>query len=39
MSILASANPRLHALLIEELDAGMERVAFRLACAQETESR
>jgi myo-inositol-1(or 4)-monophosphatase len=39
MSVLASANPRLHALLIEELDAGMERVAFRLASAQETESR
>jgi myo-inositol-1(or 4)-monophosphatase len=39
MSILASANPRLHARLIEELDAGMERVAFRLAGAQETESR
>jgi myo-inositol-1(or 4)-monophosphatase len=39
MSVLASCNPRLHALLVEEVDAGMERVAFRLAGAQETESR
>jgi myo-inositol-1(or 4)-monophosphatase len=39
MSVVASANPRLHALLIEELDAGMNRVAFSLAGAQETESR
>jgi myo-inositol-1(or 4)-monophosphatase len=39
MSVVASAGPRLHARLIEELDAGMERVAFSLACAQETESR
>jgi myo-inositol-1(or 4)-monophosphatase len=39
MSVLASANPRLHALLLEELDAGMERVAFSLPGAQETESR
>jgi myo-inositol-1(or 4)-monophosphatase len=39
MSVVASANPRLHARLIEELDAGMGRVAFSLAAAQETESR
>ncbi|HEX6458597.1 MAG TPA: inositol monophosphatase family protein [Thermoleophilaceae bacterium] len=39
MSVVASAGPRLHARLIEELDAGMERVAFSLAGAQETESR
>ncbi len=39
MSVVASASPRLHARLIEELDAGMERVAFSLAGAQETESR
>ncbi|HEY2603416.1 MAG TPA: inositol monophosphatase family protein [Thermoleophilaceae bacterium] len=39
MSVVACANPRLHALLIEELDAGMGRVAFSLAGAQETESR
>jgi myo-inositol-1(or 4)-monophosphatase len=39
MSVVASANPRLHAQLIEELDAGIERVAFSLAGAQETESR
>jgi myo-inositol-1(or 4)-monophosphatase len=39
MSIIASANPRLHKRLIEELDAGMGRVAFSLAGAQETESR
>jgi hypothetical protein len=37
--VVASAGPRLHARLIEELDAGMERVAFSLAGAQETESR
>jgi myo-inositol-1(or 4)-monophosphatase len=39
MSVVAAANPRLHARLIEELDAGMDRVAFSLAGAQETESR
>lgn len=39
MSVLASANQRLHERLIEEVDAGMERVAFSLAGAQETESR
>ena len=39
MSVVASASPRLHARLIEELDAGIERVAFSLAGAQETESR
>src|SRR5439155_8000456 len=39
MSVVASASPRLQARLIEELDAGMERVAFSLAGAQETESR
>jgi myo-inositol-1(or 4)-monophosphatase len=39
MSVLASAGPRLHARLVEELDAGMDRVAFSLAGAQETESR
>jgi len=39
MSVVASASPRLHARLIEELDAGMERLAFSLAGAQETESR
>jgi myo-inositol-1(or 4)-monophosphatase len=39
MSVLASANRRLHKQLVEEVDAGMERVAFSLAAAQETESR
>lgn len=39
MSVVASASPGLHAQLIEELDAGMERVAFSLAAAQETETR
>jgi myo-inositol-1(or 4)-monophosphatase len=39
MSVIASANPRLHALLVEEVDAGMGRLAFSLAGAQETESR
>jgi myo-inositol-1(or 4)-monophosphatase len=39
MSVLASANRRLHDQLVEEVDAGMERVAFSLAGAQETESR
>src|SRR5205814_892852 len=28
MSVLASANPRLHARLVEAVDAGMELVAF-----------
>ena len=39
MSVVASANPTLHARLIAELNAGMDRVAFSLAGAQETESR
>jgi len=39
MSVVVSASPRFYARLIEELDAGMERVAFSLAGAQETESR
>jgi myo-inositol-1(or 4)-monophosphatase len=39
MSVVASAGRRLHARLIEELDAGIDRVAFSLAGAQETESR
>ncbi len=39
MSVLASANACLHARLLEELDAGMERLAFSLPGAQETESR
>jgi myo-inositol-1(or 4)-monophosphatase len=39
MSVVASAGPRLHARLIEELDAGIDRVAFSLAGAEETESR
>jgi myo-inositol-1(or 4)-monophosphatase len=39
MSVVASASPPLHARLIEELDAGIGRVAFSLAGAQETESR
>jgi myo-inositol-1(or 4)-monophosphatase len=39
MSVVASASPLLHARLIEELDAGIDRVAFSLAGAQETESR
>ena len=39
MSIVASANERLHEQLLEQLDAGMERVAFRFHRAQETETR
>jgi myo-inositol-1(or 4)-monophosphatase len=39
MSVVASANPALHVRLIEELDAGMDRVAFSLAGAEETETR
>jgi hypothetical protein len=39
MSGVATPPPRLHARLIEELDAGIERVAFSLAGAQETETR
>jgi myo-inositol-1(or 4)-monophosphatase len=39
MSVVASANPKLHVRLIEEVDAGMDRVAFSLASAEETESR
>jgi myo-inositol-1(or 4)-monophosphatase len=38
MSVLASANAALHEQLLEELDAGIERVAFSLAPAEETES-
>ena len=39
MSIVASANQRLHESLLEHLDAGMERVAFRVREAEETETR
>jgi myo-inositol-1(or 4)-monophosphatase len=39
MSVVASANPTLQGQLLEELDAGVDRVAFSLAGAQETESR
>ena len=39
MSIVASANDRLHELILEELDAGIDRVAFRFHSAEETESR
>lgn len=38
MSVVTCANPRLHELLIEELDAGVGRVAFSLADAEETRS-
>jgi myo-inositol-1(or 4)-monophosphatase len=38
MSVVASANPRLHELLLEELDAGIGRVAFSLAGADESRS-
>jgi len=39
MSIVASANQRLHEKILEQLDAGMNRVAFRFHQAQETELR
>jgi myo-inositol-1(or 4)-monophosphatase len=38
MSVVASANPRLHEQLLEELDAGIGRVAFSLAKAEETNT-
>jgi myo-inositol-1(or 4)-monophosphatase len=39
MSIVASANEQLHERVLEQLDAGMERVAFRFRSAEETETR
>jgi myo-inositol-1(or 4)-monophosphatase len=39
MSIVASANERLHESLLEQLDHGMERVAFRFRSEGETETR
>jgi myo-inositol-1(or 4)-monophosphatase len=39
MSIVASANQRLHESLLEQLDAAMERVAFRFRTGGETETR
>jgi myo-inositol-1(or 4)-monophosphatase len=39
MSVIASSNEGLHARLVEQVDAGIDRVAFSLAGAQETESR
>jgi myo-inositol-1(or 4)-monophosphatase len=38
MSVLTSANERLHRRLLEELDAGVGRVAFSLAGAEEPKS-
>jgi hypothetical protein len=38
MSIVASANERLHSLLLEHLDAGMERVAHKLRREHEWET-
>ena len=39
MSIVASANQRLHESLLEQLDAGIERLAFRFHIEGETETR
>jgi myo-inositol-1(or 4)-monophosphatase len=39
MSIVASANEALHASLLAQLDAGIERVAFRFRSEGETETR
>jgi myo-inositol-1(or 4)-monophosphatase len=39
MSCVASANRLLHEQILEELDAGIERLAFSFASAEETESR
>ncbi|MGZ4202639.1 MAG: inositol monophosphatase family protein [Thermoleophilaceae bacterium] len=39
MSVVASANRRLHETILEQLDAGMDRVAFRFHQAEETEAR
>jgi len=39
MSIVAAANERLHESLLEQLDAGMDRVAFRFRIEGETETR
>jgi hypothetical protein len=36
---VASANRRLHERILEELDAGIERLAFSFASAEEPESR
>jgi len=38
MSVLTSANERLHRRLVEELDAGVGRIAFSLAGAEESKS-
>jgi len=38
MSVLTSANERLHRRLLEELDAGVGRLAFSLAAAEESRS-
>jgi fructose-1,6-bisphosphatase/inositol monophosphatase family enzyme len=39
MSIVASANERLHALLLEQLDSGMDRVARRFHRDHNGETR
>jgi myo-inositol-1(or 4)-monophosphatase len=39
MSVVASANRPLHETILEQLDAGMDRVAFRFHQAEETETR
>jgi myo-inositol-1(or 4)-monophosphatase len=38
MSVVASANPRLHEKVLSELDAGMTRLAFSFAGTAEPES-
>jgi myo-inositol-1(or 4)-monophosphatase len=38
MSVVASAGARLHELVLEQVDAGMERLAFRFAGTAESES-
>jgi myo-inositol-1(or 4)-monophosphatase len=38
MSVLASANPRLHERVLEQVDGGMERLAFSFAHTAESES-
>jgi myo-inositol-1(or 4)-monophosphatase len=39
MSVVASANERLHESILGEVDAGIERLAFRVRQAEETETR
>jgi myo-inositol-1(or 4)-monophosphatase len=38
MSVVASANPRLHERVLEQVDGGMERLAFSFAHTAESES-